>query len=111
MCCPLRARTCICYASPYPTENPKAICSVGVLSPFFWAVCTLGGMSNLLFMVQMLAPLTVSLAFAIVFACSPCGLVYTLGSDGSGSDRSRVEPRPVQHHRGERPIGEPIMNV
>jgi hypothetical protein len=35
------------------------------------ALCTLGGMSNLLFMVQMLAPLTVSLGLAIVFSVLP----------------------------------------
>ena len=34
-------------------------------------VCILGGMSNLLFMVQMLAPLTVSLGFSIVFNLLP----------------------------------------
>jgi hypothetical protein len=34
-------------------------------------VCTLGGMSNLLFIVQMLAPLTVSLGLAIMFSVLP----------------------------------------
>ena len=34
-------------------------------------ICTLGGMSNLLFMIQMLAPLTVSLGLAIVFTVLP----------------------------------------
>ena len=35
------------------------------------ALCALGGMSNLLFMVQMLAPLTASLGLAIVFTILP----------------------------------------
>lgn len=41
------------------------------LVSIYGAVCLLGGMSNLLFIVQMLAPLTVSLAFAIVFTILP----------------------------------------
>jgi hypothetical protein len=40
------------------------------------AVCILSGMSNLLFMVQMLAPLTVSLAFAIVFSILPARVSF-----------------------------------
>ena len=60
------ARSAMC--SPYLRIQTR---SLGSLVFDLWAVCTLGGMSNLLFMVQMLAPLTVSLGFAIVFTMLP----------------------------------------
>jgi hypothetical protein len=51
------------------TYEAKAI-SWGLIL-LYAVVCILGGMSNLLFMVQMLAPLTVSLGFSIVFNLLP----------------------------------------
>ena len=67
----------------------------------YGAVCLLGGMSNLLFFVQMLVPLTVSLAFAIVLTILPLRISFIPVGHwmDRGGNRSCLESRAVQHNQ------------